>query len=232
MVACILAITAGAHQLLSSPEPGPLPEISVEQTESASAAPTPKASSQAPSLPEPTSVMTPSASPEASAPVRALPSGEPVRVTITRGNKTILDRKISGSVKLKPVGNQLWLVPPSGVVTWVNDERLANAKPGFPGSAMLAAHISQSGEPGPFYGLTQTLKGDSVTVTYGSGDRVKGTLTNITHPDKLDLPVEKIRGAGNRPVLWLVTCDPSTPFVSGHYLGNVLVYVNNLTVSR
>lgn len=154
-----------------------------------------------------------------------------MRVTITRGNKTILDRKISGSVKLKPVGDQLWLEPPSGTVTWVNDVRLAHAKPGHPGAAMLAAHISQSGEPGPFYGLTQTLKGDSVTVTYGSGDRVTGLVEVILRPDKLDLPVDKIRGGGERPALWLVTCDPSTPYVKGHYLGNVLVYVKRM-VSR
>ena len=154
-----------------------------------------------------------------------------MRVVITRGEQIVLDREITGSIRLRPVGDELWLVPPRGVVSWVHDARLADAKPGFPGSAMLAGHISQSGKPGPFYGLTQTRQGDTVTVAYDSGDRVTGPVEDILRPEKLDLPVEKIR-SGDKPVLWLVTCDPSTPFVNGHYLGNVLVYVGQLTVSR
>ena len=216
--------------MLSSPEFDHPPEVGVEQTESASAAPTPEASSQATSLPESSSVMTSGPSQGSVAPAVS-PRGEPVRVVITRGEEIVLDREITGSIRLRPVGDELWLVPPRGVVNWVNDPRLVGAKPGFPGSAMLAGHISQAGKPGPFYGLTQTQLGDTVTVAYDSGDRVTGPVEDILRPEKLDLPVEKIR-SGDKPVLWLVTCDPSTPFVNGHYLGNVLVYVGQLTVSR
>ena len=215
--------------MLSSSELEPLPESSVEQTESASAAPTPEASSQA-SLQEPSSVTTSSPSQGSVAPAVS-PRGEPVRVVIMRGEEIVLDREITGSIRLRPVGDELWLVPPRGVVNWVNDPRLAGAKPGFPGAAMLAGHISQAGKPGPFYGLTQTQMGDAVTVAYDSGDRVTGPVEDILRPEKLDLPVEKIR-SGDKPALWLVTCDPSTPFVNGHYLGNVLLYVGQLTVSR
>jgi hypothetical protein len=153
-------------------------------------------------------------------------------VTITRGKKTIVDQAISGPIGLKPVGKQLWLVPPSGTVTWVSDARLAEAKPGFPGAAMLAAHISHSGEPGPFYGLTQTRVGDVVTVVYDSGDRVTGSVSDIAHPAKLDLPVDEIRNSGGKSALWLVTCDPNTPFVAEHFLGNILLRIDELQVSR
>lgn len=129
------------------------------------------------------------------------------------------------------------LEPPDDSVGWYHEQG-AWPKPGFPGPSVLVAHITHQGDPGPFFslarvnGLQSGAKiGDRIIVTYSSGDQVTFIVTDVDHPEKVELPGGKIWNKTQKPVLRLITCDPTTPFVNGHYLGNVLVYADQLVAS-
>jgi hypothetical protein len=167
-------------------------------------------------------------------------------VRITRAGKKVMGPEtIGGPVGLKrdSRGNLVTrlglpvLEPPSDTVGWYHEQG-AWPKPGFPGPSVLVAHISHQGEPGPFFALAKikgvqsgVQKGDQVTVTYTSGDKVSFIITLVDRPEKVELPGGKIWNKTQKPVLRLITCDPTTPFVNGHYLGNVLVYADQLVQS-
>lgn len=167
------------------------------------------------------------------------PRGEPTGVRITRLGKTLMsEQKISGSVGLKrdSKGNLVYregrtvLEPPDSNVAWYH-ENGAWPKPGYPGPSVLVAHINHNGKPGAFWNLQVVKPGDSVGVSYSSGDTVTFIITAVERPQKVFLPSDKIWNATKRPVLRLVTCDPVTDFQNGHYLGNVLVYADQLVGS-
>ena len=174
------------------------------------------------------------------------PRGNPTSVSITRGGKQVMTpQPISGPVGLKrdSQGNLVTrlnlpvLEPPDDSVGWYHEQG-AWPKPGFPGPSVLVAHISHMGAHGPFFSLasvkgqqTGAQQGDLIAVTYSSGDKVVFRVTEVDHPEKVELPGDKIWNKTQKPVLRLITCDPTTPFVDGHYLGNVLVYADQLVVS-
>jgi sortase (surface protein transpeptidase) len=141
---------------------------------------------------------------------------------VSRRGKGFIDKRISQPVGLTNEGGKRVLYPPVDTVGWYKEGRW-QAKPGYPGPSVLVAHISYHGKPGPFWLLPEVRKGDQIMVTYSSGDKVTFVVTGVEHTEKIALPVDKIWIASNDPVLWLVTCDPDTPFRNGHYAGNVLV---------
>ncbi len=201
-----------------------------------------------PSLPPPLVVATSQPGPGSTSPVTtnapspsatktiAAPRGNPVRVRITRQTSVVLSEPISGPVGLKrdSKGNLVLsdgrkvLEPPPTTVGWYHEQG-GWPKPGFPGPSVLVAHISHKGNPGPFWNLDLVAAGDLVAVAYSSGDAVTFLVTqNPVRMPKLKLPSDKIWNDTNRPVLRLITCDPNTPFRSGHYAGNIIVYADRL----
>jgi hypothetical protein len=157
-------------------------------------------------------------------------------------------QKIGGPVGLKrdSKGNLvkrlgLTVLEPGSDVGWYHEQGTW-PKPGFPGPSVLVAHISHGLDvPGPFFSLVSikgvqegVREGDRVTVTYTLDGNIKSKVidkvvfivTQVDRPEKVELPVSKIWNKTQKPVLRLVTCDPTTPFVNGHYLGNVIVYAD------
>jgi hypothetical protein len=164
----------------------------------------------------------------------ATPRGNPVGVRISRQGTTVLNERISGPIGLERDGRgnlvylngETVLEPPLTTVGWYHEQG-AWPKPGYPGPSVLVAHISHQGKPGPFWNLDLVATGDVVTVAYDSGDKVTFHVTqNPDHMPKVDLPGGKIWNKTQKPVLRLITCDPSTPFRAGHYAGNIIVYAD------
>jgi hypothetical protein len=65
-----------------------------------------------------------------------------------------------------------------------------------------------------------------VTVSYDSGDTVTFEVTRSAAVGKSRTPTDDtIWDAGNpRPLIRLITCDPSTPIEGGHYVGNWVLW--------
>lgn len=119
------------------------------------------------------------------------------------------------------------LAPPPGVAGWYDEEGWP--KPGFPGASILAGHINtRKTGPDTFALLPQVRPGATVTVTYSSGDEVEFVATRSRAVPKKQTPKDdSIWDAGNpRPLLRLITCDPTTPVKGGHYVGNWVVWAS------
>lgn len=176
-----------------------------------------------PKLPQPVAV-SPTPTPTVSQTPKALtPRGNPVKVRVTRRGVKILSEPISGPVNLQPDQD---LVPPLSSVAWFYQK--VWPKPGFPGPSVLVGHIIQQGKHGVFWNLQSVLRGDTIQITYSSGDIVTFTVTEVDHTQKVDLPSAKIWNPTKVPELRLVTCDPDTTFKDGHFAGNILVYADQL----
>lgn len=186
-------------------------------------------------LPPPVAIATSAPSPSptsAVAPVAsepATPRGNPTNVRVSRRGVTILSKPISGAVDYSVQGSKRVLEPPASntMVGWFQHNGVW-PRPGFVGPSTLVGHISFRGDPGPFYKLRFVRPGDTVVVSYSSGDRATFMVTAVDKPPKLDLPVKKIWNTTSVPELRLITCDPNTPFVDGHYLGNIVVYADDM----
>jgi hypothetical protein len=155
---------------------------------------------------------------------RDLPKGEPREVVVTTlGGVRLVD------AKLIPAGldDDGILAPPAGVAGWYDEKGWP--KPGFPGAAILAGHINtRATGPDTFARLPEVRPGARVTVHYSSGDEVEFTVTRSKAVPKKQTPRDdSIWDAGNpRPLLRLITCDPTTPVRGGHYVGNWVVWAS------
>ena len=119
------------------------------------------------------------------------------------------------------------LAPPAGVAGWYDEKGWP--KPGFPGAAILAGHINtRKYGPDTFARLPEVRPGAVVTVRYSSGDEVEFVVTRSKAVAKSRTPKDDtIWDAGNpRPLLRLITCDPTTPVKGGHYVGNWVVWAS------
>lgn len=170
---------------------------------SATASPTPTTASQPPSAPD-------------------APQGEPKRVVVTAlGGDELVD------AKLVPAGldDDGILAPPAGVAGWYDEKGWP--KPGYPGASILAGHINtRATGPDTFAKLPEVRPGALIRVTYSSGDEVDFVATRSAAVPKKETPKDDtIWDAGNpRPLLRLITCDPTTPVKGGHYVGNWVVW--------
>ena len=171
--------------------------------------------------PTPTTSPTKSAAPPAA---HDLPTGEPERVVVTSlGGKELVD------AGLIPAGldDDGILAPPPGVAGWYDEEGWP--KPGFPGAAILAGHINtRKNGPDTFARLPDVRPGAVVAVQYSSGDEVEFVVTRSKAVPKSRTPKDDtIWDADNpRPLLRLITCDPTTPVEGGHYVGNWVVWAS------
>jgi len=186
------------------------------------ASPTPSAST--PSLtaaPEPSPTPSPTAAEQAPA-AGDRPQGKPKRVTVTAlGGDELVD------AELVPAGldDNGILAPPAGVAGWYDEKGWP--RPGYPGASILAGHINtRATGPDTFAQLPEVKPGARVRVTYSSGDEVDFVVTRSAAVPKKQTPKDDtIWDAGNpRPLLRLITCDPTTPVKGGHYVGNWVVW--------
>ena len=65
-------------------------------------------------------------------------------------------------------------------------------------------------------------------MSYDSGDDVEFVVVRSKAVPKKETPRDdSIWDAGNpRPLLRLITCDPTTPVKGGHYVGNWVLWAN------
>ena len=153
---------------------------------------------------------------------RDYPQGQPKRVVVTAlGGDELVD------AKLVPAGldDAGILAPPAGVAGWYDEKGWP--KPGYPGASILAGHINtRATGPDTFARLPEVRPGARIRVTYSSGDEVDFVATRSAAVTKRETPKDDtIWDAGNpRPLLRLITCDPTTPVKGGHYVGNWVVW--------
>ncbi|WP_377640297.1 class F sortase [Oryzobacter terrae] len=152
------------------------------------------------------------------------PDGEPVRVVVSSlAGEQLVD------AKLVPAGldDEGILAPPAGVAGWYDEKGWP--RPGFPGASILAGHINtRRTGPDTFARLPEVRPGARVTVTYDSGDEVGFVVVRSKAVPKKETPRDdSIWDAGNpRPLLRLITCDPTTPVRGGHYVGNWVLWAD------
>lgn len=154
------------------------------------------------------------------------PTGDPARVVVvSTSGKTLVDASLVPS-RLDSEGV---LAPPFGVAGWYAEKGWA--KPGWPGASILAGHINRRSpkiELDTFGHLTKVRSGDKITVVYTSGQSVSFTATKSQALSKTAVPKDdSIWDAANpKPLLRLITCDPTTPVQGGHYKGNWVVWAS------
>ena len=153
---------------------------------------------------------------------RDLPKGHPRDVVVTsRDGVRLVDAGLIGA----GLDDRGILAPPAGVAGWYDEKGWP--KPGFPGAAILAGHINtRATGPDTFARLPEVRPGARVTVRYSSGDEVEFVVTRSKAVPKKQTPKDdSIWDAENpRPLLRLITCDPTTPVRGGHYVGNWVVW--------
>lgn len=152
----------------------------------------------------------------------AAPAGDPTRVTVTSGGRTLVDASLQATY----LDADDVLAPPFGTAGWYAESGWP--KPGQTGASILVGHINHGSEPDVFWNLPQVKIGDRVTVTYGSGREVAWRITRSSAASKTEVPQDDtIWDHDNpRPVLRLITCDPTTPLQGGHYEGNWVVWAD------
>lgn len=160
----------------------------------------------------------PSANPKA-------PQGSPSHVSVRSASGV---EQVDTSLRPAYLDKEDFLVPSPGSAGWYAEPGWP--KPGYPGTSILAGHISWSKQPDVFWNLPRVRPGDVVVVTYTSGQKVRFQVTRSSPERKTSVPHDRsIWDAGNpKPLLRLITCDPDTSFVNHHYLGNWVVWARPL----
>jgi hypothetical protein len=155
------------------------------------------------------------------------PQGEPERVVVTAlGGAELVDATLVPS----GLDEDGILAPPAGVAGWYDEQGWP--KPGYPGASILAGHINtRATGPDTFARLPQVRPGARVRVTYSSGDEAEFIVTRSKAVPKKQTPRDdSIWDVDNpRPLLRLITCDPTTPVKGGHYVGNWVVWATART---
>ena len=151
-------------------------------------------------------------------PAPALPpaptaGAEPTALTIGR-----LD---VAEAPVRPVGvegNGEMEIPGVSEVGWYR----FGARPGEPGSTVLAAHIAYDGVDGVFRHLDDLGAGDTVRVTVSDGSTLGYVVTAVDQVSKTELPADVWARNGD-PRLTLITCGGEFDSAAGRYEDNVVV---------
>jgi hypothetical protein len=149
------------------------------------------------------------------------PAGDPVRVrVVSRSGAELVD----ATLDLAHLDTAQVLAPDPGSAGWYAEAGWP--RPGFPGSSVLVGHVSWNGTPDVFWELPRVRPGDHVVVGYSSGDRVRFTVTRSAGESKQAVPRDRSiwQADATEPELRLITCDPATPVVGGHFEGNWVVW--------
>jgi len=104
------------------------------------------------------------------------------------------------------------------------------ARPGQPGSAVLAAHVdSYSQGVGAFYGIADLTLGSRVLVEDDRGGHQWWGVEARRAYSKHELPIDTLFRRDGDPVLTIVTCGGEFDPVTRSYDSNVVVYATPLT---
>lgn len=165
-----------------------------------------------------------STSPQDARVVSSTPAGDPTRVQVTSGGRSIVDASLQPTM----LDSDNVLAPPFGTAGWYAEPGWP--KPGYEGASILVGHINHGSNPDVFWNLPRVELGDIVTVTYSSGEQVKFSITRSEPASKEGVPQDdSIWDHDNpEPVLRLITCDPGTPLSGGHYEGNWVVWADRM----
>ena len=110
------------------------------------------------------------------------------------------------------------LNPPGGVIQQFTG--YGRVKPGMPGIAVLAGHVTLNG-PDIFYSLHRTPVGGKVTISYADGTHKDFVVTNKASVGKTALQNDmRVWGGSSTPVVALVTCDADSQWVNAQHRSN------------
>lgn len=154
--------------------------------------------------------------PAAAVPTTAVPRPAPVSLTI--------ERLGLAASPVTPVGVEAdgaMEVPAADQVGWYR----YGARPGGPGSAVLAAHVAYDGVDGVFRHLADLRAGDGVVVGYADGSSRRFAVTGVERVPKSDLPPATWARDG-APRLVLITCGGEFDAEARSYEDNVVAYAS------
>jgi LPXTG-site transpeptidase (sortase) family protein len=110
-------------------------------------------------------------------------------------------------------------IPPVDEVGWYR----FGARPGDPGSTVLAAHVAYDGVDGVFRRLDDLGAGDGVTVALSDGSSPAYVVTEVAHYPKSELPAAVWARDGD-PQLVLITCGGQFDTEARSYADNVVAF--------
>jgi LPXTG-site transpeptidase (sortase) family protein len=110
-------------------------------------------------------------------------------------------------------------IPPVEEVGWYR----FGARPGDPGSTVLAAHVAYDGVDGVFRRLDDLGAGDGVTVALSDGSSPAYVVTEVAHYPKSELPAAVWARDGD-PQLVLITCGGQFDTEARSYADNVVAF--------
>jgi sortase (surface protein transpeptidase) len=105
------------------------------------------------------------------------------------------------------------------------------ARPGEPGSAVLAGHVDTRHAPGVFARLPELVEGSTVAVRRADGSVAVFTVVGVTRHDKEALP-PAVWERGGRRLLRLITCGGEFDERARSYRENVVVHALGVGVWR
>jgi sortase (surface protein transpeptidase) len=97
--------------------------------------------------------------------------------------------------------------------------------PGWPGSAVLAAHVDMAGEgPGAFFHLDRLRTGDRISVAFEEGTTSNFAVLLAEQVPKGELNFDSVFSSAGQPLLRLVTCG-------GAFNRSTRTYDDNLVIT-
>lgn len=96
--------------------------------------------------------------------------------------------------------------------------------PGSAGPAVIEAHVTAPGGPGPFYSLATMRTGDQVSVRLSDGRTVRFEVYQVSRYPKDAFPTGEVYGNTTGPELRLITCGGQFDRSTGHFEDNTVVY--------
>ena len=101
--------------------------------------------------------------------------------------------------------------------------------PGWPGSAVFAAHVDMAGKgPGVFFHLDRLRMGDPIDVDFDDGTTLTFVVSHAERVPKGELDFDSIFSTSGEPLLRLVTCGGGFNRTSRSYEDNVVITANPL----
>ena len=96
--------------------------------------------------------------------------------------------------------------------------------PGWPGSAVLAAHVDMAGEgPGAFFHLDRLKTGDQINVDFDDGTTATFVVSQAERVPKGELNFDSVFSPVGQPLLRLVTCGGSFNRTTRSYDDNIVI---------
>jgi sortase (surface protein transpeptidase) len=106
------------------------------------------------------------------------------------------------------------------------------AMPGQIGSAVILGHVDSYLGPGIFFELKTLKANDVISVTLADGTVTRFRVSRVVQYAKTAFPDKLVFASHGTRSLQLVTCGGPFDSGTGHYLANVVVFSNLVSVSR